>query len=198
MAFYQPEDIAHNSLLTVEGADRFLFGILQSRPFTLWAGTVSGRLGSGIRISPDLSYNSFPLPEATSDSKKQVEIAAGEVLAAREAANATLEDLYDSVAMPPALVRAHDQLDSAVMRLFGLKDNQSDAEVLSVLFERYEELTAPLTAAMATTPKKRYQKRYDSNRVDEATQYRDPYDYRKCMGCGETEHPGYRCDGGID
>ena len=156
MAFYQPEDIAHNSLLTVEGADRYLFGILQSRPFTVWARTVSGRLGSGIRISPDLSYNSFPLPEATVESKQQVEVAAGEVLAAREATNATLEDLYDSVAMPPALVRAHDQLDSAVMRLFGLKDNQSDAEILAALFARYESLTAPL--ALGVTKKARAKK----------------------------------------
>ena len=154
MAFYQPEDIAHNSLLTVEGADRFLFGILQSRPFTLWAGTVSGRLGSGIRISPDLSYNSFPLPEATADSKKEVEVAAGEVLVARESANATLEDLYDSVAMPPALVRAHDQLDSAVMRLFGLKGNQPDAEVLAALFARYEDLTTPMIGMMSKKRKK--------------------------------------------
>ncbi len=156
MAFYGAEDIAHDSLLSIDGAHRYLFGILQSRPFALWAGTVSGRLGSGIRISPDLSYNSFPLPEATSDSKKQVEVAAGEVLTAREAANATLEDLYDSVAMPPALVRAHDQLDSAVMRLFGLKDNQSDAEVLAGLFKCYEEMTAPMGALLG---KKKGQRR---------------------------------------
>jgi hypothetical protein len=116
---------------------------------------VSGRLGSGIRISPDLSYNSFPLPEATVESKQQVEVAAGEVLAAREATNATLEDLYDSVAMPPALVRAHDQLDSAVMRIFGLKGNQSDGEVLGALFKRYGELVAPMAGLMSTKKKKK-------------------------------------------
>jgi hypothetical protein len=44
MAFYGAEDIAHDSLLSIDGADRYLFGILQSRPFALWAGTVSGRL----------------------------------------------------------------------------------------------------------------------------------------------------------
>jgi hypothetical protein len=148
MAFYGAEDIAHDSLLSIDGADRYLFGILQSRPFALWAGTVSGRLGSGVRISPDLSYNSFPLPEATADSKKEVVAAADEVLVARESANATLEDLYDSVAMPPALVRAHDQLDSAVVKLFGLKDNQPDAEVLAALFTQYEALVAPMGALL--------------------------------------------------
>ena len=155
MAFYGAEDIAHDSLLSIDGADRYLFGILQSRPFALWAGTVSGRLGSGVRISPDLSYNSFPLPEATAESKKQVEVAAGEVLAAREVTNATLEDIYDSVAMPPALVRAHDHLDSAVLRLFGLKDNQTDAEILAALFVHYGEMAAPTARSMEKKSKKR-------------------------------------------
>ena len=56
MAFFSPKDIAHDSTLTLAGADEYLFGVLQSAMFAVWAKTVSGRIKSDIRVSPHLSY----------------------------------------------------------------------------------------------------------------------------------------------
>jgi hypothetical protein len=55
-----------------------------------------------------------------------------------------LADLYDPLAMPAGLVKAHRKLDAVVLGLYGLKSSTSDAEVLAVLFERYSELVAAL------------------------------------------------------
>ena len=61
----------------------------------------------------------------------------------------TLADLYNPLGMPPDLIKAHDELDRVVLAAYGLKPSATDAEVLSALFTRYEELTAPLAAGMA-------------------------------------------------
>jgi hypothetical protein len=59
--------------------------------------------------------------------------------------DASLADLYDPLAMPVGLVKAHDELDRVVDSLFApRKKFRSDADRLSVLFERYQQLTSPL------------------------------------------------------
>jgi hypothetical protein len=155
MAFFTPQDIAHNSILTVDGADDYLFGILQSRPFTVWAKSVSGRLEMRIRLSPDLSYNSFPAPEPTQEQRAQITAAAQEVLRARAAhPGSSLADLYDPLATPVDLVKAHEQLDRVVLAAYALKPSATDAEMLSALFTRYEELVAPMIGMMGKKRKK--------------------------------------------
>ena len=70
----------------------------------------------------------------------------------------TLADLYDPLSMPPALVKAHQQLDKAVDAAYvaaekaaGRKPPKlgSDAERVAFLFERYQQLTSLLPAARA-------------------------------------------------
>jgi hypothetical protein len=156
MAFFEATDIAHNSILALDSADNYLFGLLQSRPFTVWAKRVSGRLGSGIRISPDLSYNSFPAPEPTPDLRAQIADAAQDVLGARGAhPGSSLADLYDPLATPPDLVKAHATLDKVVLASLGLAPSVSDGEILSSLFKRYEELVAPMAGLMGKKKRKK-------------------------------------------
>jgi len=57
--------------------------------------------------------------------------------------------------MPPDLLKAHEQLDRVVLAAYGLKASATDAEVLSVLFTRYEELTAPLGLDATKTGRKK-------------------------------------------
>jgi hypothetical protein len=127
MKFFEATDIAHNSILALDSADDYLFGLLQSRPFNVWAKSVSGRLEMRIRLSPDLSYNSFPAPEPTPAQRAQITAAAQEVLRARAAhQNASLADLYDPLATPADLVKAHGILDKAVLAALGLPSSASD------------------------------------------------------------------------
>lgn len=55
---------------------------------------------------------------------------------------ASLADLYDPVAMPPALVKAHQKLDAAVDVAYGQKSFANDAARVAFLFERYRKLTS--------------------------------------------------------
>ena len=67
----------------------------------------------------------------------------------------TLADLYDPLAMPPELVKAHKSLDRAVDAAYGKKGFSSDAERVAFLFERYQELIAPLMAKGKTKKRKK-------------------------------------------
>ena len=156
MALTSPKTIANDSLQTIPGANLYTFGVLHGRPFQVWNATVSGRLESRFRISAEITYNNYPWPIGDDATRATIKTAAQGVLDARAAhPGSSLADLYDAVAMPPGLAKAHDQLDRAVLTAYSLKTSATDAEVLSALFTRYEELTAPLAGLMSTKkPKK--------------------------------------------
>ena len=65
---------------------------------------------------------------------------------------ATLADLYDPLAMPPALAAAHTALDKAVDKCYRDAPFPSDRARVEYLFQLYEQLTAPL--ALAAKPKR--------------------------------------------
>jgi hypothetical protein len=61
---------------------------------------------------------------------------------------ATLADLYDPLAMPPDLRKAHQRLDAAVDAAYALcggkKKWASEPERVAFLFARYQQLTSLL------------------------------------------------------
>lgn len=74
-----------------------------------------------------------------------IEAAAQGVLDARARfAQSSLADLYDPLAMPPALLKAHQALDAAVDAAYGRKGLKTDAERVAFLFERYRQITSLL------------------------------------------------------
>ncbi len=119
MAFFGPEYVAHDSTLTVEGADEYLFGVLSSDMFTTWLATVGGRIKSDFRLSAEVVYNTFPFPDPATWQRDEVSSAAADVLRIRgRYPAATLAQLYDPGAMPADLIAAHATLDQTVRRLF--------------------------------------------------------------------------------
>jgi hypothetical protein len=105
----------------------------------------------------NLVYNNFPWPDAIAEQRERVEEKAQAVLAAREPhlpprGLGTLADLYDPLAMPPELLRAHAELDRAVEKCYRSEPFHSDRERVEFLFSLYEKLTAPL---LPVTPKTR-------------------------------------------
>lgn len=56
----------------------------------------------------------------------------------------SLADLYDPVAMPPDLRKAHQALDKAVDAAYGKKTFASDAERVAFPFELYHKYTSLL------------------------------------------------------
>ena len=146
IGFISKEVIANNLVMFVPDAGLFHFGVLSSAMHMAWMRQVCGRLESRYRYSNNLVYNNFPWPE-TPDAKHRAAVVAGAgaVLSARkEFSDATLADLYDPLAMPPALVKAHAELDRAVDLCYRPQPFQNDRQRVEHLFALYEKLTAPL------------------------------------------------------
>jgi type I restriction-modification system DNA methylase subunit len=142
---YEPDVIVNDAVFIIEDASMATFGIIHSRPFNIWNKAISGRLKNDTRISNTITYNNFPFPDVSGDLLVAIEDAAENVIRARASLNITdLSILYDKLAMPIQLRRAHQELDKAVLAVLGLSGKTSDEKILMVLFERYEELTAGL------------------------------------------------------
>ncbi len=154
IGFLPANVIASNLCLIVPGATVFDFGILTSTMHMAWVRQVCGRLKSDYRYSASLVYNNFPWPmQATDAQKATVEAKAQAVLDARALfPEATLADLYDPNTMPPALTKAHAELDRAVEKCYRKEPFAKDRERVEFLFGLYEKLVNPLTA---TAPKNR-------------------------------------------
>ncbi|MEM1012327.1 MAG: type IIL restriction-modification enzyme MmeI [Planctomycetota bacterium] len=76
-----------------------------------------------------------------------VEAAAESVLAARDNhPDATLADLYDPLAMPADLAKAHAALDKAVDRCYRPQPFPDERRRFEHLFALHEKLVHPLTA----------------------------------------------------
>jgi len=55
--------------------------------------------------------------------------------------DSSLADLYDPLTMPPELLKAHQTLDRAVMKLYGFKNKGiMEADIVAALMERYRGL----------------------------------------------------------
>jgi hypothetical protein len=150
IGYLTPDTLGSNLVKIMANATHFHFGILSSQMHMAWMRQVAGRLKSDYRYSTGLVYNNYPWPmEATEAQRAKVEECAKEVLAAREKfPSSTLADLYDPVAMPPALAKAHEVLDHAVERCYRKEPFTSDRQRVEHLFALYEQLTAPLAVEM--------------------------------------------------
>jgi hypothetical protein len=118
--------------------------------------TVCGRLKSDYRYSNTIVYNNFPFPiDVKSAAKKKIEDAAQAVLEARAVhKDKSLADLYNPKTMPENLVNAHAELDKAVDAAYSFKGKKGDASRVAFLFEKYQELVAPLMEVEKVKTKK--------------------------------------------
>jgi hypothetical protein len=157
MAFRDPDTIVRASSWFIEGADPYLFGILQSAMFMAWVRNIGGRLESRLQIGSKTVYNTFPFPDPSAPARRRVVDAAGAVLDARdEQADTPLGVLYDPLVMPLALRSAHLQLDAAVDAAVAPRVKfATEGERLALLLDRYRELVSPLEAAASPTTRRR-------------------------------------------
>ncbi|MFZ4376701.1 MAG: type IIL restriction-modification enzyme MmeI, partial [Saprospiraceae bacterium] len=145
-AFLNKDYIPSNSVYIISDANLFHFGVLMSAMHMAWVKTVCGRLKSDFRYSKDIVYNNYPWPDNPTENRvKAIETAAQKVLDVRlQFPNSSLADLYDPLTMPPALVKAHNELDKAVDLAYRPQPFTSEANRMVFLFELYEKYTADL------------------------------------------------------
>jgi hypothetical protein len=176
MGFLKPSIIVSNKIYIVPSPELYLFGVLCSVMHMAWVRQVCGRLKSDFQYSGSMVYNNFPWPNPTPEQRKRVEEKAQAVLAAREPhlppnGMATLADLYDPLAMPPELLKAHTELDRAVEKCYRPEPFHSDRERVEFLFSLYEKLTAPL---LPVTPKQKGSRAQSATKIPATKRQRTP------------------------
>lgn len=104
-----------------------------------WMRVVCGRLKSDYRYSADIVYNNFPWPKATEEQETKISALAQQVLDARAShPDWSLADLYHPDFMPQDLRRAHKELDKAVLKLYGLKPDTDETDIVRHLLGLYK------------------------------------------------------------
>jgi hypothetical protein len=135
-----PDAFCSDLVFLVPDASLYHFGILHSRTHNAWMRTVAGRLKSDFRYSAGIVYNNFAWPEVTKDQECEIAERAQAVLDAREAyEEATIAQMYDPDHdwLYPELTAAHQALDAAVERAYGLLPGSDDKEIVERLFQLY-------------------------------------------------------------
>ena len=145
MSFMTSETIVSDAVQIVPNGTLYDFGILTSSVHMAWMRAVCGRLKSDYRYSKDIVYNNFPWCTPTAEQKKRIEETAQAILDARGLyPDSSLADLYDEVAMPPELRKAHHANDKAVMQAYGFLSKGlsplTEGEIVAELFRMYERL----------------------------------------------------------
>lgn len=146
IAFLSPNVIASNQLYIVPDTTLYHFGVLTSAMHMAWTKCVCGRLKSDFRYSAGIVYNNFPWAENPSPKQvERIEQCAEAVLEARKMfPDASLADLYDPLAMPPALMKAHQALDKAVDAAYRTAPFTSDSQRMEFLFDLYIKYNATI------------------------------------------------------
>ena len=144
--YLSPDNIVGDTCLSVDNVTLYHFGVLQSSLHMSWVNVVCGRLESRYRYSNEIVYNNYPWPENPSEKQiKTIEEKAQQVLDVRASfPTSSLADLYNPLTMPPALVKAHNELDKAVDAAYSKQAFTSEAKRMEFLFELYEKYTAGL------------------------------------------------------
>ena len=132
--------IPGDNLFYMQGASIYHFGFLTSCVHNAWMRVVCGRLEMRYRYSSTIVYNNFPWPKATEEQEKKISALAQQVLDARAShPDWSLADLYHPDFMPQDLRRAHKELDKAVLKLYGLKPDTDETDIVRHLLGLYKQ-----------------------------------------------------------
>ena len=146
MGFLTPDILTSDAVQIIPDSTLYHFGILESNVHMAWMRQVCGRLEMRYRYSKDVVYNNFPWPNPTDEQKAKIEQTAQAILDARaKYPDSSLADLYDEVAMPVDLRKAHQDNDRAVMQAYGFNskwvDGNKESLIVAELFKLYQALT---------------------------------------------------------
>ena len=143
MGFLDKNVIPRAAALIICDASLYDFGILESNVHMSWMRAVCGRLEMRYNYSANVVYNNFPWPNPTKEQREKIEKTAQLILNARaKYPDSSLADLYDEIAMPSDLRRAHQLNDIAVMEAYGFSvKTTTESDCVAKLMQMYQELT---------------------------------------------------------
>lgn len=133
--------IVSNLAFAIYDAPTWNLSLVASKLHRTWIGTVCGKLEDRIRYSNTLGWNTFPVPDLTSEDKANLEATAEGILLARaEHPDKTIADLYDPERMADNLRKAHRQNDETLEKIYIGRTFRNDSERLEHLFDRYAKM----------------------------------------------------------
>ena len=158
--------IPGNKLYFIPSDSKFVFGVLTSQAHNAWMRMVSGRLKADYNYGNTIVYNNFVKPTVNEKQKVEIERLAQAVLdACAQYPGSSLADLYDpdNAFLYPELAAAHEALDRAVERLYGLdlvglEDQEREERIVAHLFTLYQEKVATEEAQAIKAGKKSVKK----------------------------------------
>ncbi len=107
--------------------------------FPIWVRSVSGK-DEGL-IDVKKAYNTFPFPEFNAKQEARILDRVSAVYRARGTSSGKqLSDIYCSGDLPDHLEMAHEDLDDAVLEVFGLPPEATNDEIAEKLFNDYRKL----------------------------------------------------------
>jgi len=146
-ARFGPDVITSNANFLSHDPDGIVFAVISSTMFIVWQKTVGGRLGSSLRFNKLITWNTFPLPVLSSESRQAIVEAGQGVRQARASlAGTSLVDMYPSSDLDAGLQSAHYALDTAVDAAFGMESGHGATYLQRqrILFGSYVERTSGL------------------------------------------------------
>ncbi len=150
-AFIDGDVLPDATIIVFARDDDYFFGVLQSRPHTLWASELGTQLENRPRYTPTTCFETFPFPNPDAAQRAAIAAAArrlhelrhnwlnpaetdllgNPVVAETERRRRTLTALYN--ANPAWLQNAHAALDHAVARAYGWPPDLPDRRILANL-----------------------------------------------------------------
>ncbi len=131
-----------NLVKLMPDATYYHFGVLQSHVHMVWTKGVCGYKDYRPRYSTDIVFNNFPWPNPTERQKLRIRETGKAILDARaKFATTPLKDLYDRLAMPEELKKAHIKNDQAVAEAYGFTSGMPESEMIKALLELYLQIS---------------------------------------------------------
>ncbi len=104
-----------------------------------WVRAVGGKLKTDYRYSAKLCYNTFPFPNINTKQKENLNLYVFAILDERaKHPSKTMAQMYNPDTMPKGLLKAHQELDTAIEQCYRLQPFKNDTERLEYLFKQYE------------------------------------------------------------
>jgi hypothetical protein len=141
IGFLNEDTIISNSAMAIYNAEPWLFAVVTSRMHMVWVRNVGGKLKTDYRYSAKLCYNTFPFPDITTKQKENLNLYVFAILDERaKHPSKTMAQLYNPTTMPKGLLKAHQELDTAIEQCYRLQPFKNDTERLEYLFKQHEEM----------------------------------------------------------
>ena len=143
MGFVEKGAMCSDAVFMLREPTWYHYAILTSNVHMAWMRAIGGRLKSDYRYSKDIVYNNFPWPEASEKDRQKLEALAQEIDCIKNQymeKGETLRTLYDRSTMPDDLLLVHRTLDRSVLKLYGLKPDTEEPEIVRHLLGFYKKI----------------------------------------------------------